>query len=155
MASWHRFFLDFGRFWVGSWEGNRSQDRPKKASKNDAKKKSSEIAKKVAIRISNPAPGRGSWVLGRSPPKGLANPSPPRGESPHPHFSTLFPSNPFPSSSFPFPSLRFPCLPLSWPVLASLGSIFLPNLGPTWLPKPTQIQTKWTLGGLPYLESFF
>ena len=40
MASWHRFFLDFGRFWEASWEGNRSQDRPKKASKNDAKKKS-------------------------------------------------------------------------------------------------------------------
>ena len=56
MASWHRFFLDFGRFWEASWEGNRSQDRPKKASKNDAKKKSNEIAKKVAIRISNPSP---------------------------------------------------------------------------------------------------
>ena len=64
MASWHRFFLDFGRFWEASWEGNRSQDRPKKASKNDAKKKSSEIAKKVATRISNDARGRGSWVLG-------------------------------------------------------------------------------------------
>ena len=46
MASWHRFFLDFDRFWEASWDGNRSQDRPKKASKNDAKKKSSEIAKK-------------------------------------------------------------------------------------------------------------
>ena len=58
-------FLDFGRFWEASWEGNRSQDRPKKASKNDAKKKSNEIAKKVAIRISNPAVPPESWVLGR------------------------------------------------------------------------------------------
>ena len=63
MASWHRFFLDFGRFWEASWEGNRNQDRPKKASKNDAKKKSNEIAKKVARRISNPARHPGSWVL--------------------------------------------------------------------------------------------
>ena len=63
MASWHRFFLDFGWFWEASWEGNRSQDRPKKASKNDAKKKSNKVPKKVAIRISNPAPGRRSWVL--------------------------------------------------------------------------------------------
>ena len=76
MASWHRFFLDFDRFWEASWEGNRSQDRPKKASKNDAKKKSNEIAKKVAIRISNPARHPGSWVLGRSPPLGLDKPRP-------------------------------------------------------------------------------
>ena len=92
---------------------------------------------------------------GRYPPKSLANPSPPRDKGPNPHFSTPFPCNPFPSSSFPFPSLRFPCLPLSWPVLASLGSIFLPNLAPTWLPKSTQIQTKWSLGGLPYLDLVF
>ena len=62
MASWHRFFLDFDRFWEASWEGNRSQDRPKKASKNDAKKKSNEIAKKVAIR--NPQPRAPPRVLG-------------------------------------------------------------------------------------------
>ena len=65
MASWHRFFLDFGRFWEASWEGNRSQDRPKKASKNDAKKKSNERAKKVATRISNYRLPPRSWVLGR------------------------------------------------------------------------------------------
>ena len=79
----------------------------------------------------------------------------PGHKSRHSHFSTPFPSNPFPSSSFPFPSLRFPCLPLSWPVLACLGSIFPPNLAPTWLPKSTQIQTKWSLGGLPYLDLVF
>ena len=33
-------FLDFDRFWEASWGGNWSQERPKKASKNDAKKKS-------------------------------------------------------------------------------------------------------------------
>ena len=76
MASWHRFFLDFDRFWEASWEGNRSQDRPKKASKNDAKKKSNEIAKQVATRISNDARPPGSWVLGRSPPLGLGKPRP-------------------------------------------------------------------------------
>ena len=96
----------------------------------------------------------GVQALGRSPPKGLANPSPPAEKSPHPHFSTPFPCNPFPSSSFPFPSLRFPCLPLSWPVLACLGSIFPPNLAPTWLPKSTEIQTKWSLDGVPILTSF-
>ena len=64
MASWHRFFLDFGRFSEVSWEGNRSQDRSKKASKNDAKKKRNEIAKKVSINIPNPAIHLGSWVLG-------------------------------------------------------------------------------------------
>ena len=68
MASWHRFFLDFDRFWEASWEGNRSQERPKKASKNDAKKKGNEIVKKVAIRIPNPARQPGSWVLGRVSP---------------------------------------------------------------------------------------
>ena len=79
MASWHRFFLDFDRFREASWEGNRSQDRPKKASKNDAKKKSNEIAKKVAIRISNPALPPGSWVLGRK--RGRGKPFPEgRGE---------------------------------------------------------------------------
>ena len=74
MASWHRFFLDFDRFWEASWEGNRSQDRPKKASKNDAKKKSNEIAKKVATRISDDARPPGSWVLGRSTPLSRAKP---------------------------------------------------------------------------------
>ena len=155
MASWHPFFMDFGRFWEASWEGNRSQDRPKKASKNDAKKKSNESAKKVATRISTDARTPGSWVLGRCPPKGLVNHPPPGDIGPPAHFSTPFPSNPFPSSSFPFPSLRFPCLPLSWPVLACLGSIFPPNLAPTWFPKSTQSQTKWSLGGLPYLDLVF
>ena len=95
MASWHRFFLDFDRFWEASWEGNRSQDRPKKASKNDAKKKSNEIAKKVAIRISNPARRRGSWVLGRSTPLSRAKPLRPpghgRADSP---FTPFTPSTP-------------------------------------------------------------
>ena len=91
MASWHRFFLDFGRFWEASWEGNRSQDRSKKASKNDAKKKASEIAKKVAIRRSNPAPGRGSWVLGRSPPLGLGKPRPHPRNFAYPSFALSFP----------------------------------------------------------------
>ena len=90
MASWHRFFLDFGRFWEASWEGNRSQDRPKKASKNDAKKKSNEIAKKVAIRISNPARDPGSWVLGIPLIREGINSRPP-GRS-HPH--TKITSNP-------------------------------------------------------------
>ena len=63
MASWYRFFLDFGRFWEASWEGNRSQDRPKKASKNDAKKKSNEIAKKTQQEspTTRDRPGLGSW----------------------------------------------------------------------------------------------
>ena len=58
-------FLGFWSIWEASWEGNRSQDRPKKASKNDAKKKSNEIAKKVAIRIPTDSRHPGSWVLGR------------------------------------------------------------------------------------------
>ena len=95
MASWHRFFLDFDRFWEASWEGNRSQDRPKKASKNDAKKKSNEIAKKVAIRRSNPAPGRGSWVLGRSTPLSRAKPLGPPGHArADPPFTPFTPSTP-------------------------------------------------------------
>ena len=40
MASWHRFFLDFDRFLGASWEAKWSQDRSKKASKNDAKNSS-------------------------------------------------------------------------------------------------------------------
>ena len=58
-------FLDFGRFWEARWEGKWSQDRPKKASKNDAKNSRNQIAKKVAIRIPNPARHLGFWVLGR------------------------------------------------------------------------------------------
>ena len=64
MASWHRFFLDFGRFLGASWEAKWSQDRPKKALKNDAKNNRNQIAKKVAIRIPNPARHLGFWVLG-------------------------------------------------------------------------------------------
>ena len=95
MASWHRFFLDFDRFWEASWEGNRSQDRPKKASKNDAKKKSNEIAKKVAIRISNPARDPGSWVLGRSTPLSRASPSRPALHArASPPFTPFTPSTP-------------------------------------------------------------
>ena len=45
-TSWDRFLVDFGGFLEASWEGKWSQDRPKKASKNDAKKRGSEIAKK-------------------------------------------------------------------------------------------------------------
>ena len=68
MASWYRFFLDFGRFWKASWQGKWSQDRPKKASKKRWKQRGHQDDQKVAIRRSNPAPGRGSWVLGRVPP---------------------------------------------------------------------------------------
>ena len=81
-------------------------------------------------------------------------PSPPGAESPTDTVSLPIPASLFPSSSFPFPSLVFPCLGLSWPVLACLGSIFPPNLAPTWLPKSTQIQTKWSLDGVPILTSF-
>ena len=71
MASWHRFFLDFGGFWDANWEGNWSQDRPKKASKNDAKKRGSEIAKKSRNKTLQPrAPemvlGPGEGVRGKS-----------------------------------------------------------------------------------------
>ena len=139
--SW--IMVDFGSE-VG--RGNRSQDRPKKASKNDAKKKSNEIAKKVAIRISNPARNPGSWVLGRSPPKGRVNPSTPaRKRSP----ATLF--HTFPFHSFPFPSLRFPCLGLSWPVLACLGWIFPPNLAPKIHQNPLKTDPKMS----SHLDSIF
>ena len=146
MASWHRFFLDFGRFWEASWEGNRSQDRPKKASKNDAKKKSSEIGKKVAIRIPNDSPHPGSWVLGRSPPKGRVNPSPPW---PQITSRTLFHIFPFQSLSFLFLSLPFPSLPLSWLVLACLGLSWLdfpsqlgPNLASQTHPNPDKMDSR-------------
>ena len=42
-------FLGFWSILGASWEANWSQDRPKKASKNDAKKKRHEVAQKVAI----------------------------------------------------------------------------------------------------------
>ena len=139
MASWQRFFFDFGRFWEASWEGNRSQDRPKKASKNDAKQKSNEIAKKVAIRLPTDSRHPGSWVLGRSPPKGLANPSPPGREITDRHF---FPFNP----CLPLP---FPSLPLSSPVLACLGLSWLdfpPQLGPKLVskihPNPEKMESR-------------
>ena len=64
MASWHRFFLDFGRFWEASWEANWNQDRPKKGSKNDAKHNSNQIAKKVATKIPAESRHPGFWVLG-------------------------------------------------------------------------------------------
>ena len=64
MASWHRFFLDFGRFLGASWEAKWSQDRPKKASKNDAKNSRNQIAKKVATRIPAGSRPPGFWVLG-------------------------------------------------------------------------------------------
>merc|ERR1711953_794006 len=64
MASWHRFFLDFGRFLGASWEAKWSQDRPKKASKNDAKNSRNQIAKKVATRIPGDSRHPGFWVLG-------------------------------------------------------------------------------------------
>ena len=63
MASWHRFFLDFDRFWEASWEGNQSQDRPNKASKNDAKKEKQRDSKKSQYESPAPRdpPSLGSW----------------------------------------------------------------------------------------------
>ena len=58
-------FLGFWSILGASWEANWSQNRPKKVSKNDAKKKSNEVAKKVAFRISNYPRPPGFWVLGR------------------------------------------------------------------------------------------
>ena len=92
--------------------------------------------------------------MGRSPPKSRVNPPPPGDFPPLWHFSTLCPFNPFPSFSFPFLSLHFPYLPSSWLVLAPLGSIFLRNLGPSWAPKPIQIEKKWGLDGVPIWTSF-
>ena len=149
MASWHRFFLDFGRFWEASWEGNQSQDRPKKASKNDAKKKSSEIAKKVAIRIPNPAIHPGSWVLGRCPLRVWRTPPLPAAEPPPPSPATPFHTFPLQSLPFLFLSLPFPSLPLSSFVLACLGLSWLDfpsqlgsNLAPQTHPKPDKIESR-------------
>ena len=145
-------FLDFGGFWEASWEGNRAKRHQKwhrKTMKNEGQQDGQKSQQDVPTSSESSGPG----PSGRSPPKGRVNPYPPPAESPLPHFSTPFPSNPFPSSSFPsFPSL--PLSPLSWPVLACLGSTFPPNLAPTWLPKSTQIQTKWSLDGVPILTSF-
>ena len=67
-ATWHRFFIDFGGFGDPSWEAKSSQDRSKTASKKRWKKEERPHGKKVAIRSSNVARGRGSGVQGRSPP---------------------------------------------------------------------------------------
>ena len=147
--------MDFPKVLDASWDEKWNQDRSQEASKKRWKNGRHQDGHKMRIGGSSASRPQGSRALGRFPPKGLANPSPPGEKSPPPHFSTPFPSNPFPSSSFPFPSLRFPSLPLSWPVLACLGSFFLPNLAPTWLPKSTQTQIKWNLGGLSYLDLVF
>ena len=77
-------------------------------------------------------------------PKGRANPSPPGHKSPHPHFSTSFPSNPFPFLSLPFPSL-----PLSSLVLACLGVSWLDfssqlgsNLASQTHPNPDKMESR-------------
>ena len=134
MASWHRFFLDFGRFWEASWEGNRSQDRPKKASKNDAKKKSNAIAKKVAIRIPNPAIHPGSWVLGRSTPLSRAKPLGPSGRGrANPIFHTFTPCHTPPHLTSPHhasPRLVIPSHHARPGQSDRFGWIWHPKLGP-------------------------
>ena len=57
-------FLGFWSIFGASWEAKWSQDRPKKAAKNDAKNSRNQIAKKVAIRIPNYPRHLGFWVLG-------------------------------------------------------------------------------------------
>ena len=58
-------FLGFWSILGGKLGGKPEPRSTQKGIENDAKKKSNEIAKKVAIRISNPARPPGSWVRGR------------------------------------------------------------------------------------------
>ena len=41
-----QIFVDFGGFWEASWDGKSSQDRWKKATKNDEKMNATKLPKK-------------------------------------------------------------------------------------------------------------
>ena len=59
----HRFLIDVGGFWGPSWEAKWNQNRSKKASKNDEKKKGNKMAKKSqqeALSLRG-AVGPGPW----------------------------------------------------------------------------------------------
>ena len=109
-ASWHRFLMDFGGFLEASWEGKWSQDRSKKASKKRWENGRHQDGQKIEKRRSDDPRGEGSRALGRYPPKGGANPSPPGRKM---STGTLFHTFPFQSLPFLFLSLPFPSLPLS------------------------------------------
>ena len=49
-ASWHRFFSDFGRFWVPSWGGKSIKNRSKMASKKRLKKEGQQDGRQDAPR---------------------------------------------------------------------------------------------------------
>ena len=63
-ASWHRFFSDFGRFWVPSWGGKSIKNRSKMASKKQWKKEEHRNCLKIASRGPGTARGWGSRPMG-------------------------------------------------------------------------------------------
>ena len=129
-----------------SWGRKSIKNRSKKASKKRWKNGRHQDGQKVATRDSNYPRGGGSRALGRCPPKGLANPSPPGRRI---SSSTLFHTFPFQSLPFLFLSLPFPSLPFSSLVLACLGLSWLdfpsqlgPNLAPKIHQNPLKIDAK-------------
>ena len=95
---------------------NRQKIDPKRHRKSDEKKKVTKMAKSRS-KTPRRAAGEPARTPGRCPPKGLANPSPPRAQN---HLFHTFPhlSLPIPSLPLPFPSLPFASL-----VLGRLGAL--------------------------------
>ena len=106
---------------------------------NNTFESSCSLVRSCVIKFSVPQKtleGEVQWSPPKgSPPKGLANPPPPRHKSPNRHFSTPFPSNPFPSSSFPLGG-----------VLDRLGGLLVANMAqtrpPKWGQNPIKIKIK-------------